>query len=178
MTEIPYRQEVTYEDNALNDDEKATIKDYISKCAKALKINKSVVTCDLILSSKGPYVIDISARFPGNFVCSIAKSKGEDLGRMYLEFIFNKKLPKLPEPHLKAYFYMFNIGSGKLLSVPESIHTANFIAENNLKAGDEVKAVTNGRSLLSRGYALCLDDSIEKAKKKVDNYLKMFVLKD
>lgn len=27
MTEIPYRQEVTYEDNALNDDEKATIKD-------------------------------------------------------------------------------------------------------------------------------------------------------
>ena len=97
---------------------------------------------------------------------------------MYLEFIFNKKLPQLPKPQLKAYFSMFNIGSGKLLSVPESIHTANFIAENNLKAGDEVKAVTNGISLLSRGYALCLDDSIEKAKKKVDNYLKMFVLKD
>lgn len=178
MTEIPYRQEVTYEDKALNDDEKVTIEDYISKCAKALKINDSVVNCDLILSAKGPYVIDVSARFPGNFVCSIAKSKGEDLGRMYLEFIFNKKLPQLPEPHLKAYFSMFNIGSGKLLSVPESIHTANFIAENNLKAGDEVKAVTNGRSLLSRGYALCLDDSIEKAKKKVDNYLKIFVLKD
>lgn len=26
MTEIPYRQEVTYEDNALNDDEKLLLK--------------------------------------------------------------------------------------------------------------------------------------------------------
>lgn len=106
MTAIPYRQEVTYEDNALNDDEKATIEDYISKCAKTLKINNSVVNCDLILSSKGPYVIDVSARFPGNFVCSIAKSKGEDLGRMYLEFIFNKNFLSCQSPILKHIFYV------------------------------------------------------------------------
>lgn len=112
-----------------------------------MKINNSVVNCDLILSNKGPYIVDIAARFPGNFLCRIAKAKGEDLGRMYLDFIFNKKLPKIHKNLPKAYFSMFNLDNGELVSVPENVNTTNFIAENNLKVGNKITKVTNGRGL-------------------------------
>ncbi len=177
LTEFPYRQEITYEDNSLTNEEKELISNYVCQCAKVLKINNTVVTCDLILSPKGPYIVDIAARFPGNYVCRIAKAKGEDLGRMYLDFIFNNKLPEISQNLPKAYFSMFNINSGVLVSVPDSVHTATFIAENNLKVGEKITKVTNGRGLLNRGFALCLDANIEVAKQKVDNYLKHFVVR-
>lgn len=177
LTDFPYRQEITYEDNSLTNEEKELISNYVCQCAKVLKINNSVVTCDLIISSKGPYIVDIASRFPGNYVCSAAKAKGEDLGRMYLDFIFNKKLPEIPQNLPKAYFSMFNIGSGELVSVPDSVHTATFIAEKNLKVGDKITKVTNGRGLLSRGFALSIDNDIELAKQKVNNYLKQFIVK-
>ena len=177
MTELPFRQEISYADFYLTNDEIDFIYDYVRKCSSALKINNSVVNCDLILSNKGPYIVDIAARFPGNFLCRIAKAKGEDLGRMYLDFIFNKKLPKIHKNLPKAYFSMFNLDNGELVSVPENVNTTNFIAENNLKVGDKITKVTNGRGLLSRGFALSLDNDIEHAKQKVNNYLKQFIIK-
>lgn len=177
LTEFPYRQEITYEDTSLTNKEKGLISNYVCQCAKVLKINNTVVNCDLILSPKGPYIIDIASRFPGNYVCCVAKAKGEDLGRMYLDFIFNKKLPKIHKNLPKAYFSMFNLDNGELVSVPENVNTTNFIAENNLKVGDKITKVTNGRGLLSRGFALSLDNDIEHAKQKVNNYLKQFIIK-
>ena len=178
MTAIPYRQEIAYEDNSLTNEEKSVITNYLFKCAKALKISNSVVICDLILSNKGAYAIDISARFPGNYVCLIAKFKKKNLARMYIDFIFNHKLPVLPKEELKVYFSMLDIGNGKLDSIPNSIYTTNFIAKNNLKIGDKITEVTNGRSILNRGFVLCQDINIKEAKKKVEDYLKQFVLKN
>lgn len=177
LTALPYRQEITYEDTSLTNKEKGLISNYVCQCAKALKINNTVVTCDLIFSPKGPYIVDIAARFTGNYVCRIAKARGEDLGRMYLDFVFNKKLPEIPQNLPKAYFSMFNLDSGELASVPENVNSATFIAENNLKVGDKITKVTNGRGLLSRGFALCLDNDIEHAKQRVNNYLKQFIVK-
>lgn len=177
MTEVPYRQELKYTSLSLADPIVETITTYIGKCAQVLGINNSVLNCDVIVCpGRGPFVVDISARFPGNYLGHVAKFKGIDLGRLYVDFILNHRLPNIPKTTIRSYMSLLEIGSGTILSIPDSIKTESFLAQNNLKIGDKITKAINGRDLLSRGFAICLDNNIDLAKQRVDEYLKQFAL--
>lgn len=184
MTPLPYRQEIGYFSPAdLCQERINNIKSLISQSCKALNINNCPINADVIINNiKESNLVEIAGRPAGYSMSSffipyvtgidiIAEGIYQGIGKA----ILNKK-----QSEIKPLLYHFlNLKEGYVVSLPkeEDFPGDNILSyEINIKTGDYMGVVKEGRDILNRGFIAAKGQNLQQAMKSCSNVLDKFVI--
>ena len=189
MSALPYRQEVAY---FVADYEQAFVHIYpaITRLVAALgpDCHNSFFQCDLILTAEGEaYMIDVSLRLAGNDVILLEQNYGISPIKLFLHHILKHEplddlapIGTLPKPHTCAVMRFLSFsppatvtGFKSQLTAEEHRHVV--LEQSNLKAGDKVGPLRDGRGI-KHGMLLVEHEELAEANRITQRYLESFEL--
>lgn len=161
-TPPPARQAVGYFSVLPEDLFYRKVKEYMEKVVSSLGLGECILHADIIRGAEGPFAIELSARPSGHNLHNLFTPlcTGVDLAEEYIKYRLGKKYcfaPKNTELMLIHYFDM----EGIVKSVPDAEKVAEVIQQKNsplvawechIKEGEELAPVSDGHSLMGRGY--------------------------
>ena len=189
MSAQPYRQEVAY---FVADYEQAFVHIYpaITRLVAALgpDCHNSFFQCDLILTAEGEaYMIDVSLRLAGNDVILLEQNYGISPIKLFVYHILKHEplddlapIGTLPKPHTCAVMRFLSFsppatvtGFKSQLTAEEHRHVV--LEQSNLKAGDKVGPLRDGRGI-KHGMLLVEHEELAEANRITQRYLESFEL--
>lgn len=161
-TPLPARQAVAYYSVNPKSHIYYIMSKYIADITSALELDDCLVHGDLIDNENGPFVIELSARPSGHNLHNLFTPlcTGVDMAEQYIRFRMGLKASFIPQYTKNMMIHYFDF-SGTVNSVPTKDNICDIVSEYNaslvkwncnIHVGDELVPVTNGHSLMSRGY--------------------------
>lgn len=174
-TPPPARQAVGYFSVLPSDGFWQQAYDYMKQVTKCLGLKECLLHADMIKSPEGPFVIELSARPSGHNLHNLFTPlcTGVDMVEEYIKYRMGLPCHFAPEntkPMLIHYFDM----QGKVKHVPdlEQVQAscgAKVVAwKCNLREGEELLPVSDGHSVMGRGYFVLEGDDPEFLKDQAE----------
>ncbi|MCI8922381.1 MAG: ATP-grasp domain-containing protein [Lachnospiraceae bacterium] len=181
-TPPPARQAVGYFSVPPDNEVWQQVCGHMEKAVKCLEINECLLHADVIRSAKGPFVIELSARPSGHNLHNLFTPlcTGIDPAEEYIRYrlgLSYRFTPAEVKPMLIHYFDM----QGKVASVPhkedvERMTGADVAAwECHIKEGEELGPVSDGHSLMGRGFFVLAGDSNAELLKQTEEIKDLFM---
>ena len=132
---------------------------YMKQVTEHLNLRECLLHADIIRGEKGPFVIELSARPSGHNLHNLFTplSTGVDMAEEYIKYRMGLSYcfePNVIKPMIIHYFDM----QGMVTRIPteeevrKTVHTRLAAWECNIKAGEKLKPVSDGHSVMGRGY--------------------------
>lgn len=177
-TPFPARQAVAYFSVLPEDPFYGQAKAYMEAVIGAMELDECLLHADLIQEEKGPFVIELSARPSGHNLHNLFTPlcTGIDEAEEYIRYRMGKPYsftPKETKPMMIHYFDM----EGKVNRVPDRAELEQLLLQENadmilkeyvchIKEGDVLKPVSDGHSVMGRGYFI-LENRGEASKENI-----------
>ena len=182
-TPPPARQAVAYFSVLPEDRFYQQIKEYLEKTVKALKLTECLFHADIMQTKEGPFAIELSARPSGHNLHNLFTPlcTGVDMAEEYIKYRIGKEYNFCPVTTKQMMIHYFDM-EGKVEWVPdksyvEEILGITFLAwKCNIREGDMLESVSNGHSLMGRGYFVLEGNSETELKKQAKEIKNLFQL--
>lgn len=183
-TPPPARQAVAYFSVQPDDDFAIRVKEYMEQVVACLGLSECLLHADIIRGEKGPFVIELSARPSGHNLHNLFTPlcTGVDMAEEYIRYRLNMPYSFVPEATKSMMIHYFDI-QGKVTNVPNKEEVAMLFEGINcklvdwschIKEGDALAPVSDGHSLMGRGYFILEGASEEMLKKKAEEIKNLF----
>ena len=158
-TPPPVRQAVGYFSVLLQEDFYKQVREYMEKAVACLGLGECLVHGDIIRGEAGPFLIELSARPSGHHLHDLFTPlcTGIDLAEEYMKYRMGLSYRFAPGKVRSMMIHYFDI-QGRVGRAPgreqaEQAAGVRFAAwECHIKKGEELKPVSDGHSLMGRGY--------------------------
>jgi biotin carboxylase len=180
-TPPPIRQAVGYFSVLPKEEIWQQAREYMEKVVSCLGLEECILHADLIRGEEGFFVIELSARPSGHNLHNLFTPlcTGVDLAEEYIKYRLGRSCsfqPKNTRPMMIHYFDM----EGKVTAVPDREQIEQEIGmpliawECHIRPGEELGPVTDGHSLMGRGYFILEGEDYPLLKQQADKIKKMF----
>lgn len=158
-TPPPARQAVGYFSVLPSEKFWQQVYEHLKEVTAALGLKECLLHADIIKSPQGPFVIELSARPSGHNLHNLFTPlcTGVDMAEEYIKYRMGQPYNFLPAGTKSMLIHYFDM-QGKVNHVPDAeevqrISEAKILVwECSLKEGEELEAVTDGHSLMGRGF--------------------------
>ena len=180
-TPLPARQAVAYFSVMPEDNFYIQVKEFMEKTIKVLELQECLLHADLIRAKNGPFMIEMSARPSGHNLHNLFTPlcTGVDMAEQYIRHRMGLEYSFVPEKTKMMMIHYFDL-EGKLESVPEQAQVENIWGTElidwqcHMKAGDVLSKVSDGHSLMGRGYFVLEGQDEEELKEKAQRIKALF----
>lgn len=180
-TPPPARQAVGYFSVLPSDEFWQQVYDYMEKVIKCLGLKECLLHADIIRSPEGPFVIELSARPSGHNLHNLFTPlcTGVDMAEEYMKYRMGLPYSFTPAQIKSMLIHYFDM-QGKVNYVPDLEEVqktcgANVVAwECNLKEGEELSPVSDGHSIMGRGYFVLEGEGQEFLREQAERIKKLF----
>lgn len=180
-TPLPARQAVAYYSVQPQDEFYGQVLCYMQKVIKCLGLSECLLHADLIRSCDGPFVIELSARPSGHNLHNLFTPlcTGVDPAEEYIRYRLGLSYSFCPEQTKQMMIHYFDM-EGKLRQIPTKEELQNALIPTacrlityqcHLQQGEFLQPVTDGHSLMGRGYFVIEGES-ENALRKSAHIVK------
>lgn len=130
--------------------------DYMKKLAECLGLSECLLHADIIRGEKGPFVIELSARPSGHNLHNLFTPlcTGIDMAEEYIKYRLGQSYCFTPANTRQMMIHYFDM-EGCVAKVPDERQLKEFPLidwECNVKEGEKLPPVSDGHSLMGRGY--------------------------
>lgn len=169
-TPLPARQATAYFSIQHADSFRQQVNGYMVSIIECLNLNDCLLHADIIRTCNGPFVIELSARPSGHSLHNIFTPlcTGVDMAEEYIKYRMGKTFSFTPMETKSMMIHYFDM-HGKVGTVPDKSSVENGIHNNkyggktgtdislvrwecNINEGEELMQVSDGHSIMSRGY--------------------------
>ncbi|MBR0308448.1 MAG: ATP-grasp domain-containing protein [Mogibacterium sp.] len=192
LTPEPYRQCVGYYAIEYNEGTAELfdrVNALIEGTVEALTLDNCLMHADIIDDGESAFLIEVSPRPSGHYLHNYFTrySTGFDMLGSYMDYAIAsaKGEPFEPDYEYSAESMLikyFDLPEGTVESVPdpEALNAREDVVCYNcsLKKGDKVGMVTDGRSVMGRGFYVVRADSLDGAKAICDEIEKEFIIRE
>lgn len=158
-TPPPARQAVGYYSVQPADSFYQQVREHLEKVVSCLGLQECLFHADLIRSEKGPFVIELSARPSGHNLHNLFTPlcTGVDMAEEYMKYRQGQPYSFVPKETKAMLIHYFDM-EGQVSHVPDRAEA--FLAAGgllvewkcNMKVGDVLAPVSDGHSVMGRGY--------------------------
>lgn len=170
-TPPPTRQAVGYFSVLPEDEFWQQAGSYMESVVRCLGLEECLLHADLIRSSRGPFVIEMSARPSGHNLHNLFTPlcTGIDMAEEYIRYRMGLEWNFDPAAVRRAAIHYFDL-TGKAVRVPEEDQVRQAVPslldwKCNIAEGEMLAPVSDGHSLMGRGYFILEGDKEELAEK-------------
>lgn len=171
-TPLPNRQAVAYYAVWEEDVFYKEAYKYMKKTVQVLGLQECLMHADLIRSERGPFAIELSARPSGHNLHNLFTplATGVDMAKEYIRYRIGKPYSFEPDKKEKLSIHYFDM-QGKVTHVPDekeaALTGADVIRWNcNIMKGDVLGSVSDGHSVMGRGYFILRENKKEEPAKQ------------
>ena len=184
-TPLPARQAVAYFSVMPEDDFYREVKEFMEKTVKVLELQECLLHADIIRTEKGPFVIEMSARPSGHNLHNLFTPlcTGVDMAEQYIRHRLGMDCNFAPEKTKMMMIHYFDL-EGRVVTVPKQAEVESMLGKEvaiwqcNIKEGDVLSKVSDGHSLMGRGYFVLEGLSEEELKQKAKAVKKIFQMEE
>ena len=181
-TPLPARQAVAYFSVMPEDEFYGQVKTFMEKTVEVLELQECLLHADLIRTETGPFMIEMSARPSGHNLHNLFTPlcTGVDVAEQYIRHRMGMGCNFVPEKTKRMMIHYFDM-EGEVNTVPniEKIESClgikPVIWQCNIKEGDILAKVSDGHSLMGRGYFV-LEGKCEEELKELAEKIKSLFL--
>lgn len=158
-TPFPVRQAVAYFSVPPSDAFWQQAHDYMVKVADCLNLKDCLLHADIIRNEDNPFVIELSARPSGHNLHNLFTPlcTGVDMAEEFIRYRMGLSYSFRPRYTKSMMIHYFDM-QGRVNHVPDREQAERAVGgrlaawECNLKEGEELKPVSDGHSVMGRGY--------------------------
>lgn len=180
-TPLPARQAVAYFSVMPEDEFYGQVKTFMEKTVKTLELQECLLHADLIRTKDGPFMIEMSARPSGHNLHNLFTPlcTGVDVAEEYIKHRMGLEYSFIPEKTKMMMIHYFDL-EGKVQNVPNAeeiernLGIRPVIWQCNVAEGDVLSKVSDGHSLMGRGYFVLEGESEEDLKEAAESIKNMF----
>ncbi len=180
-TPPPARQAVGYFSVLPSDEFWQQVYDYMEKVIECLRLNECLLHADIMRSAEGPFVIELSARPSGHNLHNLFTPlcTGVDMAEEYIKYRMGLPYSFTPAGTKSMLIHYFDM-QGKVNHVPgiEQVQRTSgakvVVWECNLKKGEELAPVSDGHSVMGRGYFVLEGEEWEYLREQAEIVKKLF----
>ena len=180
-TPLPARQAVAYFSVMPEDEFYGQVKTFMEKTVKTLELQECLLHADLIRTKDGPFMIEMSARPSGHNLHNLFTPlcTGVDVAEEYIKHRMGLENNFIPEKTKMMMIHYFDL-EGEVQAVPDeeqiekALGVKPVIWQCNIKKGDILSKVSDGHSLMGRGYFVLEGESEEDLKEAAESIKRMF----
>lgn len=190
-TPPPARQAVAYFSVHPDDAFAVRVKELMQQVVACLGLSECLLHADIIRGEKGPFVIELSARPSGHNLHNLFTPlcTGVDMAEEYIKHCMNIPYHFTSEATKCMMIHYFDM-QGKVINVPDKEAVESLLQglkdkqgericklirwNCTIKEGDELKPVSDGHSLMGRGYFILEGTSEEFLKTKAEEVKQLF----
>ena len=181
-TPLPARQAVAYFSVMPEDEFYGQVKTFMEKTVEVLELQECLLHADLIRTENGPFMIEMSARPSGHNLHNLFTPlcTGVDVAEEYIKHRMGMGCNFVPEKTKMMMIHYFDL-EGEVSVVPnvEQIESClgikPVIWQCNIKDGDILAKVSDGHSLMGRGYFVLEGKSEEDLKEIAEKIKSLFL---
>lgn len=184
-TPLPARQAVAYYSVQPQDEFYGQVFRYMQKVTKLLGLSECLLHADLIRSCDGPFVIELSARPSGHNLHNLFTPlcTGVDPAEEYICYRLGLPYSFCPEQTKRMMIHYFDM-EGKVRQIPTKEELQETLAgadcrlvayQCNLRQGELLRPVSDGHSLMGRGYFVAEGKSEDALKKGAQEIKDLFM---
>ena len=183
-TPLPARQAVAYFSVSEEDGFYQEMKVFMEKTVKALSLEECLLHADIIRTENGPFIIEMSARPSGHNLHNLFTPlcTGIDVAEEYIKHRMGKSCCFVPEKTKMMMIHYFDM-EGIVEKTPKKAEIEQALGIQfvkwhcTLKKGDVLKSVSDGHSLMGRGYYVLEGVGEEDLKQKAEEIKKYVISK-
>ncbi|MCM1135101.1 MAG: ATP-grasp domain-containing protein [Clostridium sp.] len=180
-TPPPARQAVGYFSILPTDKFWRQARDYMTEVIACLGLKECLLHGDIIKGENGPFAIELSARPSGHNLHNLFTPlcTGVDMMEEYIRYRMGLPYDFTPRGTKSMLIHYFDM-QGKVNYVPTLEEEAQAVEarlaawECNLKIGEELKPVSDGHSLMGRGYFVLEGDGQEFLREQAEVIKRLF----
>lgn len=158
-TPLPARQAVAYYSVLPSDGFWQRVQDYMVKAAAALGLKDCLLHADIIRKEEEPFIVELSARPSGHNLHNLFTPlcTGVDMAEEFIKYRMGLPYSFKPQYTKSMMIHYFDM-RGRVKHVPDPRQAENAIGarltawECNIEIGEELKPVSDGHSVMGRGY--------------------------
>ena len=181
-TPLPARQAVAYYSVLPSDGFRQQVKDYMGKVVEALGLKDCLLHADIIKTNDGPFVIELSARPSGHNLHNLFTPlcTGVDMAEEFIKYRMGLPYCFEPQDTKTMMIHYFDM-EGRVKHVPDrkqaeqAINAKLTAWECHLKEGEELQPVSDGHSVMGRGYFVIEGESSLQLKECADSIKRLFI---
>lgn len=181
-TPLPARQAVAYFSVMPEDEFYGQVKTFMEKTVETLELQECLLHADLIRTETGPFMIEMSARPSGHNLHNLFTPlcTGVDVAEEYIKHRMGLGCNFVPEKTKMMMIHYFDL-EGKIEAIPsvEQIEACLGISpviwQCNVKKGDILAKVSDGHSLMGRGYFVLEGKCEEELKERAEKIKSLFL---
>lgn len=182
-TPLPARQAVAYFSVMPEDEFYGQVKVFMEEAVKVLKLQECLLHADLIRTESGPFMIEMSARPSGHNLHNLFAPlcTGVDVAEQYIRYRMGMEYNFVPEKTKRMMIHYFDL-EGMVETVPTKEEIESYLGvkpviwQCNIKKGDMLSKVSDGHSLMGRGYFVLEGKGEEELKEAAEKIKKLFVV--
>jgi len=185
ITPLPERQAISYFSVVNTEENKPLIervKNKLKKVVKELEYEDCLVQADIMINDDDVFVIEIAPRPTGHNIYNIfaPTSIGIDIGEEYIKFLLGKSYKFIPDRIKRMQIRYFDFNDVVIKKIPtldelKSDDDINLIKWNcNIKVGDYMVKVTDGHSIMGRGFFIVEGKNREDLERQSSHILSKF----
>lgn len=183
-TPLPARQAVAYFSVMPEDVFYGQVKTFMEETVKTLELKECLLHADLIRTEEGPFMIEMSARPSGHNLHNLFTPlcTGVDVAEQYIRYRMGMDYSFIPEKTRMMMIHYFDL-EGCVAYVPnkneiEKTLGIEFVVwQCNIKEGDVLSKVSDGHSLMGRGYFVLEGESEKELKEAAEKIKRLFRVK-
>lgn len=180
-TELPERQAIAYFSVPIQEEQLySNVANYIKNVSQALEYNNCLLHADIIIHDDQVFVIEISPRPSGHNLHNlfVPLATGIDMAEEYVKYVIGEKYLFRTENVRTLQIRYFDFSDVIVTYVPsleELEKKCKILVWNcNIKAGDKLEKVTNGKSIMGRGFFIIEGKNEEELIKNSNWILEQF----
>ena len=181
-TPPPARQAVGYFSVLPGDTFWQQAEDYMARVIRCLGLKECLIHADIIRGENGPFVIELSARPSGHNLHNLFTPlcTGVDMAEEYIRYRMGLSYdfaPRITKSMLIRYFDM----QGMAENVPDRRQAEQAIEAGlvdwqcNIKPGEDLEPVSDGHSLMGRGYFILEGEGEDFLEEQAEQIKKLFL---
>ena len=183
-TPLPARQAVAYFSVMPEDEFYGQVKAFMEQTVKTLELQECLLHADLIRAEAGPFMIEMSARPSGHNLHNLFTPlcTGVDVAEQYIRHRMGLDCNFVPEKTKMLMIHYFDL-EGQITYAPEQTEVEKVLGKElviwqcNIKTGDVLSKVSDGHSLMGRGYFVLEGESEADLKEKAEQVKNLFRIK-
>lgn len=182
-TPLPARQAVAYFSVMPEDIFYGQVKEFMEKTVEVLGLKECLMHADLIRTANGPFAIELSARPSGHNLHNLFTPlcTGVDVAEQYIRYRMGMEYSFVPEKTKRMMIHYFDL-EGHVEYVPgqqeveERFGEAIILWKCNIQKGEHLRKVSDGHSLMGRGYFVLEGNDEDELKRKAENIKSLFII--
>ena len=184
-TPPPARQAVGYFSILPEDAFYRKAREYMEKVVACMGLGECLLHADLIRGAEAPFAIELSARPSGHNLHNLFTPlcTGVDLAEEYIKYRQGKPFQFTPKETATMLIHYFDMegrvkrvpGKERLASVFQTADSPLVAWECHIREGEELKPVSDGHSLMGRGYFVLRGSSREQMKREAEEVKDFFM---